>query len=213
MPAQSNVKLLSDLFSHYSLHYHRSVPIKHERSVFQWPWQRGGLIEPHGAGSAARTTGCALAPPSRVEEFKEVIVLCGMGSGMQDVCPPPFLILFFLGLSHITCWRRQALKIMWPCLMHVWHCAGTRMFAVTHLHILLWQPGSLADGNKNLSQQLFSRPMHMFGHVSEVDGRLVTWKIDDKHAPYNLGGGHLSAKTAINSGSYQNLMDAEVQIK
>lgn len=38
------------------------------------------------AGRAARTTGCALAPPSRVEEFKEVIVLCGMSSGMQDVC-------------------------------------------------------------------------------------------------------------------------------
>lgn len=24
-----------------------SVPIKHEYSVFQWPWQRGRLIEPH----------------------------------------------------------------------------------------------------------------------------------------------------------------------
>lgn len=75
------------------------------------------------AGSAARTTGCALAPPSRVEEFKEVIVLCGMGSGMQDVCRA--FHLFFSGLSRITCWRRQALKIMLTlcdtCVTSCWH--------------------------------------------------------------------------------------------
>lgn len=48
------------------------------------------------AGSAARTTGCALAPPPGVEEFKEVIVLCGMSSGMQDVCHFFFFFPFFI---------------------------------------------------------------------------------------------------------------------
>lgn len=38
------------------------------------------------AGSAVRTTGCALALSPGVEEFKEVIVLRGMKSGMWNVC-------------------------------------------------------------------------------------------------------------------------------
>lgn len=92
-------------------------------TVFQWPWQRWRLIGPHGTGSAARTTGCALAPPPRVEEFQEVIVLCGMVSGMQDVW---LFFLFFVfyfsaALSHITRWRRRALKIIKFLWTREWH--------------------------------------------------------------------------------------------
>ncbi|XP_077363871.1 uncharacterized protein LOC144007829 [Festucalex cinctus] len=38
-------------------------------SVFTQPWQPGRLEPAPLAGSAAWTTGCALAPQSRVEEF------------------------------------------------------------------------------------------------------------------------------------------------
>lgn len=94
-----------------------------------------------GAGSAARTTGCALAPPSRVEEFKEVIVLCGMGPGMQDVCRF-FFVLFcfalFFSLGSKLYHMLDATGFE-DNVTPVWYMSdtvtGTRMFAVAHLHI------------------------------------------------------------------------------
>lgn len=156
---------------------------------------------PAWAGSAARTTGCGLAPPSRVEEFKEVIVLCGMASGMQDVC-------LILGWGCVTCWRRQALKIMWPC----YACVALRW----HMDVCVRPPPRFPPTawrrrrqECNLPRQLSSRWMHMFGRDNRVDKRHVTRKIDGKRALFNLPGRQLSAKTVVNLVSHPHLADAE----
>lgn len=108
-----------------------------------------------------------------------------------------FLHFLFWALSRITCWRRQALKIMRPRWMHVWHGAGTRMFAVTHLHIPRRRPEGFTDRNKTLPQQLFGWGTQASSQATEVDGKLVTWKNRSKYAPCNLTGRQLTTKTVI----------------
>ena len=107
-----------------------------------------------------------MCPGSAVEGWRIQGSYCTLWNGLRNArCLPFVLLFFFSGLSHITCWRRQALKIMWPCVIHVWHRAGTRMFVVTHLHILLWQPEGFTNGNKNPPSAVAQA---VFGHVSEV---------------------------------------------
>lgn len=80
-----------------------------------------------------------MCPGSAAEGRRIQGSYCTLWNGLRNAKCLPFF--FLLGLGRITCWRRQALKIMWPlCDTCVWHCTGTRMFVVTHLHILLRQP-------------------------------------------------------------------------
>lgn len=153
-----------------------------------------------------------MCPGSAVEGRRIQGSYCTLWNGLRNARCLLFLF-FFLCLSRITCWRRQALKIMWPCVIHGWHCAGTRMFVVTHLDIPPWQPEAFTDRNKTSISSYSGDGQRRLAMTARQMGNLSPENTDEKCGPYNLNGGWLSAKTAINSVSHQNLSDREFQIQ
>lgn len=82
-----------------------------------------------------------MCPGSAVEGRRILGSYCTLWNGLRNARCLPVFFLFFLGLGRITCCRRRALKIT-GCVCA--RCrAGTRMFADTHLHILLWLPAAV----------------------------------------------------------------------
>lgn len=103
-----------------------------------WPWRRG-KTDLRGA-SRKLSRGQQDVPWLRRRESKNSRKLLYFVEWAQECKMSDSGFFFFLGLGRITCWRRRTLKItgyMCVCL----RCySGTRMFVVTHLHILLRQP-------------------------------------------------------------------------
>lgn len=109
-----------------------------------------------------------MCPGSAVEGRRIQGSYCTLWNGLRNVRCLPFFSLS-LGLGRITCCRRRALKITGTRDACVQHRAGTRMFAVTHLHILLWRPAGVH--RRKRAPPSLSR---YAGHGRELDGKPVT---------------------------------------
>lgn len=114
-----------------------SVPIEHEHSVFEWPWQLGRLIKLH---EQEVLRGQQDVPWLRRRGSKNSRKLLYSVEWAQE-CKMSAFFFFSLGLCRITLEATGFEDNVTPphLLIHMWHCAGKRMFVVTHLHILLWQ--------------------------------------------------------------------------
>jgi len=146
-----------------------SVPAKCERVCFPVAEAtRNNRSRPPWAGSAARTTGSALAPPSRAEEFKEVIALCGMRRGMQAVGR-----FMFVSVGRAGLWRERD-PVCDVCAALPRGCLWP-----THLESLPRRPGGLSDrSGRRRPEQLFGR---CTGDVwSHRRGRLEACHLENK---------------------------------
>lgn len=137
-----------------SFHYHLSVYLaaahnKHEYSVFERPWQRGRQIEPH---EQEAVRGQQDVPWLRRRGSKNSRKLLYFVEWAQECKMSAFFFSRSLGLGRITCCRRRALKITGALRdACVRRRAGTRIFAVTHLHILRWRPAGVHRRKRALS--------------------------------------------------------------
>lgn len=190
-------KYLPDLWSIIIRALRVWVPIKHDYTVFQWPWQQRSLIELHEQEVLQGQQDVPWLRRRGSKNSRKLLYFVEWAQECKMSAISFFFHFLFWALSRITCWRRQALKIMRPRWMHVWHGAGTRMFAVTHLHIPRRRPEGFTDRNKTLPQQLFGWGTQASSQATEVDGKLVTWKNRSKYAPCNLTGRQLTTKTVI----------------
>lgn len=124
-----------------------------------------------------------MCPGSAVEGRRIQGSYCTLWNGLRNARCLPFF--FSLGLCRITLEATGFEDNVTPPplphrLIHMWHCAGKRMFVVTHLHILLWQLWRLRWRNKTslscYSGRGHRRSWHGHGHNSVVDGKPATWK-------------------------------------
>lgn len=201
---------LARSLSFCSFHYHLSVYLagvhnKHEHSVFEWPWQRGRQIEPR---EQEAVRGQQDVPWLRRRGSKNSRKLLYFVEWAQECKMSAFFFSLSLGLGRITRCRRRALKITGAqrdaCVRHR---AGTRMFAVTHLHILLWRPAGVH--RRKRAPPSLSRNA---GRRHGLDGvcHLSPGNIQDKHKRYD--GPRWKVVISVSAG-YQNQMSAELQIK